>query len=507
MGKESIKDNTKGKAFTALLFLSLFVSINAAATACEASGDIVKLGAQGFEVNWSNWRIYVGIALAISAILIVIMQMVASVIKEEGLIARARAEIFQLTMTAVIALLFVAFFQFLCSPALPSIFGFTENVFDRSETYLKSMASWTRASFGEIFTTLAIQSWYDSFSEKTAGKNPITWGFGGALATVVPRLLLSMFLFAYMSANLHIQLLQFLQPYALIFLIPVGIVIRSFFPFRRFGGALLGAGIALIVIFPFLILLDSLLLGTYFDKSEFLDIKCDSNVECLSKVCNATTRLCQNSLPTGTECGSARGEAQDAAIGDLQCMSNRCVKGKCADPASLKGESAACSKDKECIAPLWCDLSGAPPQCAQPLRIGSACGRDAMCGAPDVAFCSPSKVCEGTKAVGDACNDNRECGSLYCSGVPPNKVCISPKYDLRQIAITVGEAGVSGGSNLPNQLSISNALARMVEIMTIGIVGGIVLPLINYLLLSRAVRDFSAFFGAEIDIASIYRIL
>jgi hypothetical protein len=493
--------------FIALLLFTLQISTAYAITACEASGDIVKIGTQGFEVNWSNWRVYLAIALALSILLIFIIRTVSSVIKEEGLIARSRSELFQLIMTAVIALFFVAFFQFLCSPALPSIFGFTDNIFDRSETYLKDMASWTRYSFFEIFTALALQNFYDSFSEKTAGQNPVTWGLGGALSTVVPRLLLSMFLFAHMSANLHIQLLQFLQPYTLIFLIPAGLVLRSFFPFRKFGGALLGAGIALIVIFPFLIMLDSLILGEYFKQASFLDLSCDSNVECLSKVCDTTKHLCQNSLPTGADCGSARGEAQDALIGDLQCMSNRCVKGKCADPAVLLGDGAPCSKDKECEAPLWCDLSNTPKQCAQPLKTGSSCGRDAMCGASNRAFCNSSRVCAGSKAVGDSCEDNRECASLYCSGVPPNKACVSPKYDLRQIAINVGEAGISGGGSLPAQLSISRVLSRMVEIMTIGIVGGIVLPLINYLLLSRAVRDFSAFFGSEIDIASIYRIL
>lgn len=484
-------------AAIAVLILSTVID---AATACEAAGDIVRIGGKEiFELNWSNWRIWIAVGLAISFILVAIIQLVAAFLKDEGLAARAKVEIFQLAATAVIALFFVAFFQFLCSPILPSIFGFTENVFDKSESYLTSMASWTRGSFYQLFFLVSLQNWYESMSEKSAGGNPFTWGFAGGLANLFPKALITLFLFAYMSANLHIQLLHFLQPYTLMFLIPAGIALRSFFPFRRFGGALLGAGIALIVVFPLLMLLNALLMGASFDKPEFLNISCTENRECLSKVCNPATQLCSTSLPSGAAC--------DPSIGDWQCASNRCVGGKCADPATLGAEGTECANDKDCGAPLWCDdLAFSPPRCAKPLELGETCMRDYMCGIPGSAFCNATFSCQKALGTGAACDEDIECASGRCDGIPPNTKCVAAKYDARQMSIEVGKAGTTD-ANIASKFSISEIVSKPIEIFTIALIGGVFLPLINFLLLSRAVKDFSAFFGAEIDIASIYRVL
>lgn len=483
-----------------LIILLQLISISAAAAVCEAAGDIAKIGGKTvFELNWSNWRIWIAIGLAISFVLVAIIRFIASFLKDEGLLARSRTEVFQLAATAVIALFFIAFFQFLCSPILPSIFGFTGNMFDKTESYLSNMVSWTRGSFYQMFFLISLQNWYESASEKSAGQNPLTWGFAGGLANLFPKALITTFLFAYMSANLHLQLLQFLQPYTLMFLIPAGIALRSFFPFRRFGGALLGAGIALIVIFPLLMLLNALLVGAYFDQPGLLNISCTENRECLSKVCDPATHLCSTSLSTDAAC--------DPSFGDWQCSSSRCINSKCADPAALGDIGAACTNDKDCRAPFWCDnLAFASPRCAKPLELDGVCVRDYMCGIAGSAFCNDTHACRKTKDVGMPCRRDEECGSLNCIGVAPNKKCGAAKYDQRQVVIEIGKAGIAGGS-IASKISLFDTIFKPIESLTIALVGGVFLPLLNYLLLSRAVKDFSAFFGAELDIASIYRVL
>jgi hypothetical protein len=482
-----------------IIFIIQFITLNNATSVCEASGDIVRIGGEKiFEINWSNWRIWIAIALAISVLIVTILYFVSSFLRDEGLKARARGEVFQLLATACISIFFVAFFQFLCSPIIPSIFGFSENVFDKSESYLSNMASWTRFTFYEIFFSLSLQNWYDSFSEKSAGKNPLTWGFAGGLSNIVPKALLTMFLFCYMSANMHVQLLHFLQPYTLMFLIPVGITLRSFFPFRRFGGALLGAGIALIVILPLLILLNALIVGVYFEKSELLDINCNSNNECLSKVCNQTTHRCDTSLAIGEEC--------DQIIGNWQCASGRCINGKCADAASLKDVGEQCMHDNDCKSPLWCDDSNpSNPHCSNPLPIGEICFKDTMCGAPGDMFCNSTHYCQQAKLVGEECEKDEECGTLRCVGTAPYKKCEAAKFDQRQITIEIGKTATGG--NVVNKFSIWKILYIPIQYITLALVAAVFLPLLNFLLLSRAVKDFSSFFGAEIDIASIYRVL
>jgi hypothetical protein len=372
------------------------------------------------------------------------------------------------------------------------------------------MSSWTKTSFHSVFYFTTLLAFYDNYSEKSAGgENPLTWGFAGGLKNIAVKAMLSSFLFAYLSANLHLHLIKFLPFYCLLFLIPVGIVVRSIFPLRRFGGAMMGAGIALIVLFPFLLLMDSFMVGAYFGEPSLLNMTCTGPLECASKVCKKFTNIqewaCAPPLVAGESC--------DKTIGDWQCASGKCIQNRtnpsnwiCADTASLKTEGQLCSSDKECVPPLWCNAPSASSKCLKPLADISnnpPCSSDSVCGAPGSAYCDKSNQCQSTNMVGETCTENKECGSLYClSGN-----CTEVKTDQNQVAFDIAKAGTQGGPGIFEKINPSTVVRSILDPLMIAIIGGIALPLVNYMLLSRAVKDFSGFFGAEIDISSIYKIL
>jgi len=535
-----------------VIFLQLVSSVNAASgadstnpvsaggtasgQACSAAGDIVTITAGNFSLNWSNWRIYLALGLMISAALIAMLYMFARVIRDEGLMARSREEVLQLALTVTLSIFFIAFVEFLCSStALPTLLGLPQgNLFDGAESYLTSISTYTRSGFQTIFFFSSILTWYESYSEKAAGQNALTWGFAGGLRNLAPKALITMFLFAYLSANLHIYLLHFILVYCLMFLIPVGIVLRSFFPFRRFGGALLGVGIAFSILFPFLLLIDSVIMGSYFQNPEFLGIDCSSNYECMSKVCrpgsevdpSITGNICYPSPVAGGPC--------DADIGDWQCISGRCIEPSatessnyniivtpstyvatskvCADTRFLGVEDADCTSDGDCLPSLWCKgsetIEGFKGKCSKQSELGKPCLHNNQCGMPGQAFCNTSSKCQVPKTIGDNCSENIECASLYCESTAgiSGKTCKEVKSDYRQLAIDIGKSS-TGSENLFSKISPLKILGKIVQPVIIALFGGVLLPLINFMLLTRAVKDTSGFFGAETDIAGIYKIL
>jgi len=525
----------KGKvaciAVVLLVFLQLAGQLSAAAgspspgQACSHAGSIITVNEGSFSLDWSNWRILVAVGLMISAALVAFLYMFASVMKDEGLMARARTEVSQIVLTAVLSLFFIVFVEFLCSSSVPpALLGLPSgNLFDNAENYLNDISSYTRGGFQTVFFFTSFLTFYDSYSEKTAGQNALAWGFAGGLKNLAPKAFMSMFLMAYLSASLHIYLLRFILIYSLMFLIPAGIILRSIFPFRRYGGALLGAGITLCVFFPFLLLLDSVMMGAYFQNPDFLNIECTNNLQCLSKICGPANDI--NPSMHGNLCypGLSAGKKCDNVIGDWQCYSGRCVEPTlvaaggsqtdkvCADGDLLRVEDEDCLNDSDCIMQLWCKIpeSGHRGKCTKSLATDATCTRHAQCGIPGMAFCDPIiGACKIALPIDAQCSENIECATKYCDrpAGSSDKQCMEVKVDYKQLAVDVAKTTPSS-SNLLAKISPITALNKITQPTIIALFGGVILPLINFMLLSRAMKDLSGFFGAEMDIASIYRLL
>lgn len=141
----------------AILLVVFAFSLSFAANACD-------IGA--FELSWSNWRILALIGLLVSAAIVAIIYMVGSVLKDDSLIMRARAEVSQIVITACIIVLFVAIVQFLCGNAISSLlFGSDTSLYDASADYLKRAQVWTAGAYFETFVLFSFLNFGSSMLE------------------------------------------------------------------------------------------------------------------------------------------------------------------------------------------------------------------------------------------------------------------------------------------------------------------------------------------------------
>lgn len=300
-----------------------------------------------------------------------------------------------------------------------------------------------------------------------------------------------------MTLRVQQMFLLFMPPLCLGVLLPVGIVMRSLFPFRRFGGALLGVGIGLMLFVPLLLAINSMVITSFINNQGWMEsFTCTQDRDCNSKVCNLETKVCGPFLKPGEKCGY-----NDNVPGDWQCLSGRCGNGVCLDPKTLVGVGGKCTTTTNCNAGLWCNGE----ICAAAKKTGDACTDDSECGMRWTNTCVDGK-CSGTKGVNEACTRDAECSSLVCSGTAPQKKCIAAKIETGSMFV---ELAAAAKSPIPLILGISivSMIPKISFYFSISFIAGFFLPFINLLLLSKAIRDISGFLGAELDVSSIMALL
>jgi hypothetical protein len=476
----------------AMLLVVFAFSLSFAANACD-------IGV--FELSWSNWRILALIGLLVSAAIIAIIYMVGSMLKDESLIMRARAEISQIVITACIIVLFVAIVQFLCGNSLSSLLlGSDTSLYDASADYLKRAQGWTAGAFGETFVLFSFLNFASSMLEAGPAKD-IAYREALSESTDLFRtassVLFSFMVGAWMTMKVQHMFLLFMPPLCLGVFLPLGVVLRSLFPFRRFGGALLGVGIGLMLFVPLLLTINSLVVTSFIKDQVWMEsFTCTQDRDCNSKVCNQETKVCGPFLKPGEKCGSS-----EDVPGDWQCLSGRCGEGICLDPKTLADKGGKCTTTTDCKESLWCNGE----VCAEAKKVGDACNGDSECGWRWTNACVDGK-CSGTKGLDEACTRDAECSSLVCSGTAPQKKCIAAKIEKQSMLV---ELATSTLSPAPQNLGLSfgNMITKISFFFSISFIAGFLLPFINLLLLSQAIRDISGFLGAELDVSSIMALL
>jgi len=546
------------KLLVGLVILMQLIQFSAAAT--DAS-SIYKISSIPYGTTacieqfsgWTDWGALVIIAAFISLAYVVLLYFGGKIISDESVVASAKEDMFQVAGTLIIVLIIVGAVKFLCNQSIAEVLLFKDkNLFEAAGGYLENTANWAKSdtlwALG-IFWMLNIS---ESLVENINPDSPVipegvaeSFGFFADRVT----LFFSVPFLAYVSILLHLQLLHFVQPLTLNIFLPIGIILRAVAPFRRFGGALIGIAIGLLFMFPFLVALNAVLLQSYFTDHTLTDtdLKCSNSMECLSKVCSTriggggTTIIpsqigsaggvtmtsavteaywdgpCVNKKNVGESCGLVLAAEDYGLNGDWQCSSGRCVDGKCANESTLKGTGGTCLSDKDCNIGLWCDVpasagSALTGTCKEAKTIYSQqtnpikpetpidkCSRDSQCGVPGEAYCSGA-YCEIALGLNTACNSNEQCQSLLCV----NHGCAAVKISGEEFLY---ETQTRTKSNFLGAISITKKLSDLTSFFVLSVLAGFVVPLINFIILSRAIRDLSGFLGGEIDLASLYTIL
>ncbi|MEM2174421.1 MAG: Dickkopf N-terminal cysteine-rich domain-containing protein [Candidatus Micrarchaeia archaeon] len=495
------------KIFLSFIFLSLSFAQS------ESLCNVGNLG-KGFG-DWFNLSI---IALFISIGFISLYFMYGSISNNEEIKAKCQIEYIQILLTALVIVLIVPIINFACNDAAGRSLGINENLIDYTEKYFKLLQNYSIKANFEAFKVFSVMALFSSF--EPPGKTPFSVGLSFGVIESVDLLKASYsFLFSILQGSYIITIAnRFIIYYSVIlslyYFIPLGIVMRSFFPIRRFGGGLLGIGISLIIFLPLLFALNALILSSYFSNkiSEFFpEMSCKTHEECYSKVCDIEMGVCVQPLKDNEVCFNESDQSHTQQIFntmDLRCASGRCIIyqtypliQKCAMKEQLLPKGSVCRHDNECMVGTYCNASlGIEGICRTTKEIGESCSRHRECEKGRGERACINNICNITKSVGEDCSDDYECSSLYCK----NGKCEESKMSFEVIDVEkIKEANVGR----PPKSFLSNLIGKMFSSISMILLACYALPLINYMFLGFVMRDLSSFFGMGITLEDIYRLI
>lgn len=510
-------------ALLIIFLLVFFSSFSLALTVQDIESSLYK--GCNFSLSLDDWRVVSAIGLLISAILIAGMYMYGSVI-DKSFKEIAKNEFFQLFFTVIIFIFFAFIVQLLCSDIISDIFGFQGSSYSVSFSYLSQLSSYLGK--GLLFVGVAV-----------AVLNPVAYAIGKTdsvfsfLSEPVSYLSDSIFfiygiiLTAYILTLSQINLLLLIPTICLMFLIPIGLILRSFLPFRRFGGALLGAGIGLFLFIPLSLIFNNALFNAYINDPIFLPFSCTDNSDCFSHICEPSP------TPGLNVCKPLKAD-NEICTSDDECRSGYC-------------KQISQTEEKRCSAcglegsdnPICCEgyAKGQDNKCHLLKLNGEQCISDNDCISGLCREQLGVNVCVPKKKVGEECVSDRECISRSCVLQPGKsvKTCkqtiLNPedrdyfvslisKYGSVSYIVSISESqSIFITDSLPLNLSenlyekgevrsyITSIFQKIIDVVVITFIAGIVLPILNITLISRGVRDLSSTLGSEMDIASIWKIL
>ncbi|MEM3369576.1 MAG: hypothetical protein QXE90_01850 [Candidatus Micrarchaeia archaeon] len=518
-------DFMKSKKIFIILFIFLVASIFAQSTQIEKAKKIEDLNKEAceFTLTSGDWRVLSAIGLLLSAVFIAGLYLYGSII-DSSFINKAKEEMFQLFFTLAIIIFLVFLVQtFMCSDIISSIFNLNDPPYIASYNYLSSVKNYIISATIKMSTLGSSLSLIASF-EYTLDSSITKSGLFGALINPISYFadaslaIFSSLASAYMVILVMINILMIMPLISLKFFVPIGIVFRSIYPFRKFGGGLLGIGIALFIFIPIVILLNNLLVGSYISEPiKELSLQCQDNSDCYSNICEYNQTL-------GIKVCNAMKEAGEVCRNDFECQSGFCNSSskKCMFCVSegFTTEGLPCCKGLI--------FNSTTKKCEAGKLIGQDCSNDNEC---ILSVCrvnsTGSKVCTELKKIGESCNLDEDCISRRCIGIAPNKVCersIITEEDQNSIYVSVSafssimpedaqqiitelELSRFNFEDNEGKTYIDKAFDYLFKDIVITFIVGIVLPLLNLTIIAKATSDLSQALGQEIETASIWRLI
>ncbi|MEW6329136.1 MAG: hypothetical protein AB1468_03395 [Candidatus Micrarchaeota archaeon] len=212
-----------------------------------------------------SWQGLSLIGILTSYFVISLLYMIGTYIGSPWLVARAKNELYQVFMTALFLASIVLLVTALCSLDFSDFgMGVGGNMFDIAELYLLWLRDKTAAVLGSVLGMSNIVMMLSSFM----GGLPLTFAtvilqpFAGlgALMTIL-NFLVNVVMICLLVTIAQIVVLKIINMGMLSVLLPVGVVCRSFPVTRKFGGALMGIALGLFVAYPFMLMLNFVVLG------------------------------------------------------------------------------------------------------------------------------------------------------------------------------------------------------------------------------------------------------
>ncbi|MFH1448003.1 MAG: hypothetical protein ABIG39_04010 [Candidatus Micrarchaeota archaeon] len=229
-------------------------------------GDIINACAS--PEDWlASWQLLSAIGLIMSWFVVSLIYMIGSLLDNIGLMARAKAEVWEIITTTIILGLVIALVTSACTFEIGSMgaAATSGNMFDVAENYLLWLRNYTISVFKDLMTMnslisvlLSVMGGFQIYGIGIVGQP-----FAGLQPIMnLMNLFMNGIMICLIISIAQITVLKFIQAGAFNILLPIGIVCRSF-PFtRRFGGSMIALAIGLFIIYPFLLVINDAIMGT-----------------------------------------------------------------------------------------------------------------------------------------------------------------------------------------------------------------------------------------------------
>jgi hypothetical protein len=230
---------------------------------CGASGKLAFS-----PVLLQDWFALSLLALGVSALLIGLMYLFSIIFSNPNLNMFAKFELFELGASAIIILAVLAVMAMTCTIDVGKIFPNTEypdvlngNIYQVSTHYLEAIDSrligWMTAN--QLVSILVDQLASTTIYAKPLGVGLVTSpgaGIGAPIKSIVNQST-SALAVAFIINHAQLAVLEFAFVGLLNYYLPIGILLRSFTPTRRFGGAILALVLGFMVIYPIMLVVSA----------------------------------------------------------------------------------------------------------------------------------------------------------------------------------------------------------------------------------------------------------
>ncbi|MBI4399961.1 hypothetical protein HY570_04390 [Candidatus Micrarchaeota archaeon] len=416
------------------------------------------------DIWWGQWQSLGLTLIMISGFMLSIGYMLGSFFNSVGVIAWVKNELFQLVGTLWFFVITVGLIGGLCTLD-PGIIGITTdklNFFDASISLLENLRGMTISAWWYLLgTNLFVATW------STAG-----YGYGGGgigysttpFAGFAPMnsfisFLMTSAVIATLTTQVQVIMMKFIQLSMMNIIFPVGIFLRCFEPTRKFGGALMGLAFGLFLFYPMLttvtlLVVDDIGQRTFANVASNFVCKGANQAEADAQCCSRIPGACDLTTGKCAECINTPSRVDDAS----QCCTGQ------VEPDPVDSSAVICKQ---------CYLGGA------------VCTGDSDC-------------CSGTCENIDPATGAGRCKlcKISIDTTPGNLVDRAFKTFL----------GVIGLFDPFSNFFVS-FYTNVLTLIPIIFVGAFLMPALNFVILISIVQSLSAFFGEEVDITNLTRLI
>jgi hypothetical protein len=211
-----------------------------------------------------DWQVYVAAAFSASAAILALLYIFYRFFGKESGQAMVKLEIFELFTTLFIIVVVIMLINSACIIPMGSLIAPPEtaemNLFDAAAFVLDDFSD-NLVIVSTILHTLYIP--FDFITSTTLTQRPLgmgtemqpTAGFGAVMRPIFVNGLQALTV-AFIVVRAQLLILDFLSFAMIKYYLPIGILLRSFTPTRRIGGTIIGLVLGLVLVYPYLIVLN-----------------------------------------------------------------------------------------------------------------------------------------------------------------------------------------------------------------------------------------------------------